>query len=82
MIWVVLGFDRNSDSLVVEQELPASFTADDAARLVGPHPDLIGSSFPLAESQLAAVSALLDVRADPDRIAYFLEAQDDAWGVH
>ncbi|MFJ4680632.1 hypothetical protein [Kitasatospora sp. NPDC088783] len=81
MTWVVLGFDRNSDSLVVEWELPASFTEDGAARLVGPHPDLAGSSFPLPESRLAAVSALLGVRTDTDRIAYFLEAQDDSRGV-
>ncbi|MFB7943845.1 hypothetical protein ACFC6L_02895 [Kitasatospora phosalacinea] len=36
MTWVVTGFDRNSDSPVVERELPANFTEDDAARLVGP----------------------------------------------
>ncbi|GLW68535.1 hypothetical protein Kpho02_08340 [Kitasatospora phosalacinea] len=82
MIWAVLGFDRNSDSVVVERELPASFTEDDAARLVGPHPDLVGSSFPLSESQLAAVAPLLGVKPDTDRIAYFLEAQDDSWGTH
>jgi len=78
MIWVVMGFDRDGDSPVVERELPASFTEDDAARLVGPHPDLIGSSFPLSESRLAAVATLLGLQPDTDRIAYFLEAQDDS----
>ncbi|MCG6494809.1 hypothetical protein [Kitasatospora sp. A2-31] len=81
MIWVVLGFDRSSDSVVVEWELPESFTEDDAARLVGPHPDLVGSSFPLSESELAAVSRLLGVRTDAGRVAYFLEAQDDSRGA-
>ncbi|GLW54675.1 hypothetical protein Kpho01_26860 [Kitasatospora phosalacinea] len=76
MIWVVLGFDRNSASMVVEWELPASFTEDDAAQLIGPHPDLVGSSFPLSESQLAAVTPLLEGKPDGDRIAYFLEVQD------
>ncbi|MFD7728931.1 hypothetical protein ACFV6F_00895 [Kitasatospora phosalacinea] len=73
-----MGFDRNSDSLAVERELPANFTENDAARLVGPHPDLIGSSFPLSESQLAAIAPLLRLQPDTDRIAYFLEAQDDS----
>ncbi|MFE9428571.1 hypothetical protein ACFYNO_37145 [Kitasatospora sp. NPDC006697] len=78
VIWVVLGFDRSDDSLAVEWELPADFGEADAARLVGPYPDLIGSSFPLSDLQLAEVERLLSVEADSTAYAYFLEAQDDS----
>ncbi|GAA1942682.1 hypothetical protein GCM10009738_15040 [Kitasatospora viridis] len=78
MIWVVLGFDRSDDTLAVEWELPADFTEADAARLVGPFPDLIGSSFPLSDAQLAEVERLLSVEADSTGYSYFLEAQDDS----
>ncbi|MGW4644936.1 DUF7683 domain-containing protein [Kitasatospora sp. NPDC004289] len=77
MIWAVLGFDRHDDSLTVEWELPAGFTVTDAARLVGDHPDLIGSSFPLDEAQAAVVAALMGTTADTAGTAYFLEAQSE-----
>ncbi|MFF0387671.1 hypothetical protein ACFYS8_03140 [Kitasatospora sp. NPDC004615] len=75
MIWVVLGFDRSDDELVVERTLPASFDEASAANLVGPWPDLIGSSFPLSDDQLPVIEELIGVKADGAKVSYFLEAQ-------
>lgn len=48
-------------------------TEADAARLVGDHPHLIGSSFPLDQAQAAA--ALMGATADTTSTLYFLETQ-------
>lgn len=75
MVWVVLGFDWQSDVLLEVHRLPADFTVAAAARLVGDHPDLIGADFELSPEQLDELRQVHGVGAVAGRCAYFLEAQ-------
>jgi hypothetical protein len=75
MIWVILGFDKRTDDLLEEHHLPADFTVDSAAGIVGDHPELIGASFPLSPEQMDQVEGLCGFRLAPECCLYFLEAQ-------
>ncbi|MER7753045.1 hypothetical protein [Kitasatospora sp. NPDC097643] len=76
MRWQVESYERDGDAHLADHVLPG-FTVADAARLVGDHPDLIGSAFPLDAGQVAAVSAVLGTELDPAAAAHFLIARAD-----
>lgn len=77
MTWIVVGFDKHDDHLVIEFELPGTFTDRDAAAWVGDDPMLQYASFPMSEDSLNLMATMLSVEVDPQSIAYFLECVRD-----
>ncbi|MGW4895244.1 hypothetical protein ACWEQL_23680 [Kitasatospora sp. NPDC004240] len=77
MTWYIEAYESDGDAHLADHPLPADFTVADAAAVVGDHPDLIGSAFPLDADGLAALGARAGTVLDPGAAAYFLIARAD-----
>jgi len=73
----IIGFDRSSELLAVELDVPSS--AVDRVKKIADvplsDPDLLGSC-PLDEQQLARIAEAAHMAIDPSKFLYFLEAYD------
>jgi hypothetical protein len=73
----IVGFDKASEALATEVDLPvdAFQRAKAIAKVPETDPDLLGS-YPLDESQVRRIAELAHLPIDPGAYAYFLEAYE------
>ena len=71
----MVGFNRETDLLEAEWDLPAGFLARvrAIAKVPASDRDILGS-YPLDEHQVATIAELVQATVDPSRYLYFLEA--------
>jgi hypothetical protein len=73
----IVGFDRSSDLVAFELDVPNAVLEQvkKIAKVPASDPDLLGS-YPLSQQQIAMIADAAHARIDPAQCKYFLEAYE------
>ena len=75
----IVGFDRSSDEIAVELDLPSHLLdcVKSIVNVPSSDPDLIGT-YKLNETQVRRIAETTHLAFEPTRFAYFLEGRETA----